>query len=123
MRKLSQLKLIVIFGLSLSMLIMGCGGGGGKKEEGAVFGYVHNPITDSPFNGAKVTATQDGSKGLTFTTNTGESGNYILNLPPGTYTLNFTHQRSFPHLVKNVKVEAGRKRKIDVTLVISFGGT
>lgn len=120
MGKLSQLKLILIFGLSLSMLLMGCGG---KKEEGTVFGYVHNPITDSPFNGAKVTATQQGSKGLNFTTNADESGNYTLNLPLGIYTLNFTHQRSFPHLVKDVKVEAGRKRKVDVTLVISFGGT
>jgi hypothetical protein len=122
MGKLSQLKLIVIFGLSLSMLIMGCGGGG-KKEGGTIFGYVHDPITDSPFNGAKVTATQQDSKGLTFTTEADEFGNYTLNVPPGTYTLNFTHQRSFPHLVKGVKVETGGKRKIDVILVISFGGT
>jgi hypothetical protein len=122
MGKLSQLKLILIFGLSLSMLLMGCGGNG-KKEGGTIFGYVHDPITDSPFNGAKVTATQQGSRGLNFTTNADESGNYTLNLPPGMYTLNFTHQRSFPHLVKDVKVEAGGKRKVDVTLVISFGGT
>lgn len=124
MGKLCQSRLFGVFVLFLVILLMGCGGGAREREGGTIFGYVHDPVFDGPFVGAEVTASKDGSKKLVFTTTTDKSGNYtLLNLPPGTYTVNFTHERSFPYLIKNVNVNEGGKKKVDVTLVVSFGGT
>ena len=115
MRKLYQLMLIVIFGLSL---IPGCGGG--KKAGGTIIGKVNNTFHGGGVDGAKVSLTSNGSE---LTTTTDKSGNFTFSgLSPGIYTIMVTKDGFFDTKVE-AKVEEGKETKIDIGLIVAFGGT
>lgn len=115
MRKLYQLMLIVIFGLSL---VSGCGG---EKVGGTIVGKVNDTFHGGGVEGAKVILTSDGSD--LATTNTDSSGNFTFSgLSPGIYTIMVTKDGFFDNKVE-AKIEEGKETKIDIGLIVAFGGT
>jgi iron complex outermembrane receptor protein len=115
MRKLFLLTIIVIFGLSL---ILGCGGA--KKAGGTIIGKVNDTFHGGGVEGAKVTLT---SEELELTTITDSSGNFTFSgLSPGIYTIMVTKGGFFDNKVE-AKVEDGKETKVDIGMIVAFGGT
>ena len=114
MRNLSRLMLIALFGLSL---VSGCGG---KKAGGTITGKVNDTFHGGGVEGAKVILTSNGSE---FTTTTDSSGNFTFSgLSPGIYTIMVTKDGFFDNKVE-AKVEDGKETKVDIGLIVAFGGT
>jgi len=114
MKKLSLLVLVAIFGLSL---ILGCGS---KKEGGTIIGKVNDTFHGGGVKGANVTLTSDVSE-LTATTDS--SGNFTFSgLSPEIYTIMVTKDGFFDNKVE-AKVENGKETKVDIGLIVAFGGT
>lgn len=115
MRKLFLLTIIVIFGLSL---ILGCGGA--KKAGGTIIGKVNDTFHGGGVEGAKVTLISDVSE---LTTTTDSSGNFTFSgLSSGIYTIEVTKDGFFDNKVE-AKVEEGKETKIEISMIVAFGGT
>ena len=115
MRKLSLLIIIVIAGLCL---LLGCGGA--KKAGGTIIGKVNDTFHGGGVEGANVTLTSDVSE---LTTSTDSSGNFTFSgLSPGMYTIMVTKDSFFDNKVE-AKVEEGKETKIDIGMIVAFGGT
>ena len=115
MKKLSLLVLIAIFGLSL---ILGCGGA--KKAGGTIIGKVHDTFQGGGIEGANVTLT---SEELELTTATDSSGSFTFSgLSPAVYTVMVTKEGFFDNKVE-AKVEEGKETKVDIGMIVAFGGT
>jgi len=116
MRRLFLLMLVVIFGLSL---ITGCGGG--KKAGGTIVGRVNNTFRGGGVDGAKLTLSSNGSD---FTTTTDKSGNFTFSgLAPGTYRITVTKEGFFDNEMTRIEVKKGKKTKVEIGLIVVFGGT
>jgi len=115
LKKLYLLILLVTFALSL---ISGCGRG--KGDGGTIVGKVNDTFHGGGVDGAKVSLT---SNGLELTTTTDKSGNFTFSgLPPGFYTVVVTKDGFFDNRVEP-RVEAGKETKVDIGLIVAFGGT
>ena len=115
MRKLSLLTIIVIVGLCL---LLGCGGA--KKAGGTIIGKVNDTFHGGGVEGANVTLT---SEELELTTITDSSGNFTFSgLSPGIYTIMVTKGGFFDNKVE-AKVKEGKKTKIEIGMIVAFGGT
>jgi len=116
MRRLFLLTLVAIFGLSL---ITGCGGG--KKAGGTIIGKVNNTFHGGGVDGAKVSLSSNGSE---FTTTTDKSGNFTFSgLSPGTYAIEVTKDGFFDGEARRIKVQDGKETKVEIGLIVAFGGT
>ncbi len=116
MRKLFLLTIIVIFGLSL---ILGCGGA--KKAGGTIIGKVNDTFQGGGVERANVTLTSEASE---LTTSTDSSGNFTFSgLSSGTYEIMVTKDGFFDNRVDGIEVEEGRETKVDIGMVVAFGGT
>ena len=115
MRKLLLLALIAILGLSLAL---GCGGGRG--EGGTIIGKVNDTFHGGGVDGANISLTSDEVK---LTTATDSSGNFSFSgLSPGSYTIMVTKDGFFDNKVET-KVEEGEETRIDIGMIVAFGGT
>ncbi|MFB0526773.1 MAG: carboxypeptidase-like regulatory domain-containing protein [bacterium] len=115
MKKLFLFSLIVIVGLCL---LLGCSGGG--KAGGTIIGKVNDTFQGGGVEGATVTLTSDVTE-LTATTDS--SGRFTFSgLSPEIYTLLVTKEGFFDNKVE-AKVEEGKETKIDIGLIVAFGGT
>ena len=115
MKKLFLFSLIVIVGLCL---LLGCSGGG--KAGGTITGKVNDTFQGGGVEGAIVTLTSDVTE-LTATTDS--SGRFTFSgLSPEIYTLLVTKEGFFDNKVE-AKVEEGKETKIDIGLIVAFGGT
>ena len=115
MKKLFPFTLIVIVSF---WLLLGCGGDG--KAGGTIVGKVNNTFQGGGVEGAKVTLTSDVTE-LTATTDS--SGRFTFSgLSPEIYTLLVTKEGFFDNKVE-AKVEEGKETKIDISLIVAFGGT
>lgn len=116
MRKLFLLTIIVIVGLCL---LLGCGGA--KKTGGTIIGKANNLFHGGGVEGAKVILTSDGS---VFMTTTDSSGNFIFSgLSPGTYYVKLTKDGFFDRKGNGIEIEEGKKTKVEIGMIIAFGGT
>jgi len=115
MRKLFLLTIIVIFGLSL---ILGCGDA--KKAGGTIIGKVNDTFHGGGVEGANVKLTSDVSE---LTTTTDSSGSFTFSgLSSGIYTIMVTKDGFFDNKVE-AKVKEGKKTKVDIGMIVAFGGT
>ena len=115
MRKLFLLTLTVIVGLCL---LLGCGGA--EKAGGTIVGKVNNTFQGGGVEGANIKLTSDVAE---FTTSTDSSGNFTFSgLSSGIYTIMVTKDGFFDNKVE-AKVEEGKETKIDIGMIVAFGGT
>jgi len=115
MKKLFPFTLIVIVSFCL---LLGCGGAG--KAGGTIVGKVNDMFHGGGVKGANVTLISDVSE-LTATTDS--SGNFTFSgLSPGMYTIMVTKDGFFDNKVE-AKVENGKETKVDIDLIVAFGGT
>jgi hypothetical protein len=116
MRRLFLLTLVAIFGLSL---ITGCGGG--KKAGGTIIGKVNNTFHGGGVDGAKLTLSSNGSE---FATTTDKSGNFTFSgLTAGTYRITVTKDGFFDNEVSRIEVKKGKETKVEIGMIVAFGGT
>jgi hypothetical protein len=114
-KKLFLLVLVAIFGLSL---ILGCGGA--PKAGGTIIGKVNDTFHGGGVEGANVTLTSDVSE---LTTTTDNSGNFTFSgLSPAVYTIMATKDGFFDNKVE-AKVKEGKETKVDIGMIVAFGGT
>jgi len=114
MRKLYRLMLIAVF---LLFLFSGCGG---KKVRGTIIGKVNDTFHGGGVDGAKVILTSNGSE---LTTTTDSSGNFtFLDLSTGIYTIMVSKDGFFDNKVE-ARVEEGEETKIEIGMIVAFGGT
>ncbi|MFB0526447.1 MAG: carboxypeptidase-like regulatory domain-containing protein [bacterium] len=115
MKKLFPFSIIVIVGLCL---LLGCSGGG--KVGGTITGKVNDTFQGGGVEGAIVTLTSDV---IELTATTDSSGRFTFSgLTPEIYTLSVTKEGFFDNKVET-KVEKGKETKIDIGLIVAFGGT
>jgi hypothetical protein len=116
MRKLPLWTLILIFGFTT---ILGCGAS--KKAGGTIVGKVNNTFHGGGVDGAKVSLSSNGSE---FTTTTDKSGNFTFSgLSPGTYAIEVTKDGFFDGEARRIKVQDGKETKVEIGLIVAFGGT
>jgi len=116
MRKLPLWMLILIFGFTM---ILGCGGS--KKAGGTIIGKVNNTFHGGGVDGAKVSLTSNGSE---FETATDKSGNFTFSgLSSGSYTIAVTKDGFFDNEVGGIKVEEDKETKVEIGMIVAFGGT
>jgi len=115
MKRLYLLIFILAFGGSL---IAGCGG---KKAGGTIVGKVNDTFHGGGVDGAKVSLTSNGSE---LVTTTDKSGNFTFSgLPPGTYGIEVTKKGFFDAEARRIEVEGGKKTKVEIGMMVAFGGT
>ncbi|MEE8180155.1 MAG: carboxypeptidase-like regulatory domain-containing protein, partial [bacterium] len=85
-----------------------------------IIGKVNDTFHGGGVEGANITLTSDGSE---FTTTTDSSGNFTFSgLSPGIYTIMVTKDGFFDNKVE-AKVGKGKKIKVDIGMIVAFGGT
>jgi hypothetical protein len=120
MRKLSLLLLVVAFG-SFIMVESSTS----KKAGGTIIGKVNNTIHGGGVEGARVTLTSDGASFRSnFVTITDSSGYFTFSgLPPGRYKIKLSKRGFFSNKVGGIKVEEGTETKLEIGMIVKFGGT
>jgi hypothetical protein len=117
MKRLFFLMLVTISGLSL---ITSCGGG--KQAGGTIIGTVNNTFHGGGVQEAKVALTSD--RTVIATTTTDISGNFTFSgISPGSYTIEVTKDGFFDNEVGGIKVEKNKETKVEIGLIVAFGGT
>jgi len=116
MRKLFLLMVTAIIG---SSLILGCSRG--KREGGTIIGKVNDTFHGGGVDRAKVSLTSNGSE---LTTTTDKSGNFTFSgLAPGMYGIEVTKEGFFDSEARRIEVEDGKKTKVEIGMMVAFGGT